>query len=118
MEPITASIPIVLTAQAIAEIAPAPLGAADGVSHRVLWRNDASMAGVLTVEAGHRLGAHAHRVNHHHMWVLEGHASVLGTDVGPGSYVHVPSGVEHDIDATGTNGCTVFYLYLRPPAEL
>jgi quercetin dioxygenase-like cupin family protein len=69
---------------------------------------------VLTVERGQCLGRHAHRVNHHHMWVLAGHATVLGTQVGPGSYVHVPAGVEHDIDATATEGCTVYYLYLTP----
>ena len=52
------------------------------------------MAGVLTVEAGRRLGAHAHRVNHHHLWVLNGRATILGTELGPGSYVDIPSGVE------------------------
>ena len=41
-------------------------------------------------------------------------AVVLGTELGPGGYVHVPDGVEHDIDATGSDGCTVYYLYLRP----
>lgn len=87
-----------------------------GVTHRVLWHDATSMAGVLTVAGGHRLGAHAHRVNHHHMWVVDGRASVLGSDLGPGSYVHIPSGVEHDIDATTSDGCTVFYLYVAPPA--
>jgi quercetin dioxygenase-like cupin family protein len=79
-----------------------------------VWRNASSMAGVLTVEAGKRLGTHAHGANHHHIWVLEGRAEILGTDVGPGSYVHVPHGVSHDIDATASDGCVVFYLYLRP----
>jgi hypothetical protein len=79
-----------------------------------MWRDEASMAGVLRVEAGHRLGAHAHRVNHHHIWVVDGHAAIVGTDVGPGSYVHIPSGVVHDIDAAATEGCTISYLYLRP----
>ncbi len=105
--------PVVLTAEAIAAIPATPLGNLDGVVHRVLWRNEKSMAGVLTVEAGRRLGAHTHRVNHHHLWLLDGRATILGTELGPGSYVHVPSGVEHDIDASATDGCTVFYLYLR-----
>ena len=109
----TTTSPVVLTADAIAAIAPEPLGPIAGVSHRVVWRNEASMAGVMTVSAGHRLGTHRHRVNHHHIWVLEGHAVILGTEVGPGSYVHVPSGVGHDIDATGSEGCTIFYLYVR-----
>lgn len=47
------------------------------------------------------------------MWVLEGHVTILGTELGPGFYVHIRSGVEHDIDASATDGCTVFYLYLR-----
>ena len=106
--------PIVLTAAAISNLPSEPLGSLEGVTHRVLWRDDTSMAGVLTVAAGHHLGAHAHRRNHHHIWVLDGHATTLGADVGPGSYVHIPSGVTHDIDASSTGGCTVFYLYIRP----
>jgi quercetin dioxygenase-like cupin family protein len=107
-------VPTVLTAAAVARLPVEPLGGLDGVSHRVLWRDDASMSGVLTVEAGHRLGTHAHRLNHHHIWVLEGRASILGETLGAGGYVHVPSGLDHDIDATATEGCTVLYLYLRP----
>jgi uncharacterized RmlC-like cupin family protein len=114
MQPPTRSEAVVLTADAIARIDTEPLGSIEGVSHRVVWRSDTSMAGVLTVDGGRRLGTHAHRLNHHHIWVLEGNAVILGTDVGPGSYVHVPAGVDHDIDATATQGCTVFYLYLRP----
>ena len=114
MEPVTASMPTLFTPEEISAIPPTPLGALGGVTHRVLWHNDTSMAGVLTVEAGHRLGSHAHRVNHHHMWVIDGQARVLGAELGPGSYVHIPSGVEHDIDASASAGCTVFYLYLPP----
>lgn len=112
---LTTPAPLVLDHDAIAALPVEPLGTEGGVTHRVLWRDATSMAGVLTVEAGHRLGTHAHRVNHHHMWVLDGRAEVLGQDVGAGSYVHIPSGVDHDIDATRTDGCTVFYLYLAPP---
>jgi quercetin dioxygenase-like cupin family protein len=113
MQAVVEQRPVVLTAEAIAAVPATPLGNLDGVVHRVLWRNEKSMAGVLTVEAGRRLGAHTHRVNHHHLWLLDGRATILGTELGPGSYVHVPSGVEHDIDASATDGCTVFYLYLR-----
>lgn len=104
---------MVLERGTIAALPVVPLGTLEGVRHRVLWRSEESMAGVLTVEAGHRLGAHRHRVNHHHLWVLEGRATILGVELGPGSYVHIPSGVEHDIDASSTSGCTVYYLYLR-----
>jgi quercetin dioxygenase-like cupin family protein len=107
------SMPTVLDALAIEQLPDEPLGTLEGVVHKVLWRNGTSMAGVLTVEAGHQLGVHAHRMNHHHVWVLGGSATVLGARLGPGSYVHIPHGVDHDIDATGTEGCTVFYLYIR-----
>ena len=113
MEPVTTQAPIVLTPEAISALPLTPLGSLGGVAHRVLWHNETSMAGLLTVEARQRLGEHAHRRNHHHIWVLDGRAAILGTELGPGSYVHIPSGVNHDIDATATGGCTVLYLYLR-----
>jgi quercetin dioxygenase-like cupin family protein len=105
--------PTVLSADAINQLPDIPLGTRDGVEHKVLWRNQASMAGLLTVKPGHRLGMHAHRVHHHHIWVLHGRAVILGKELGVGSYVHVPYGVDHDLDATATDGCTVFYLYIR-----
>jgi mannose-6-phosphate isomerase-like protein (cupin superfamily) len=105
--------PTVRTAEDIAELPVEPLGTIPGIGNRVLWQDDTSIAGVMTVAAGHRLGTHAHRVNSHHMWILEGEAVILGEELAPGSYVHIPSGVEHDIDATGTAGCKVYYLYLR-----
>jgi uncharacterized RmlC-like cupin family protein len=105
--------PVVLTAADVAARPDVPLGSLRGVTHRVLWSDGTSMAGVLTVAAGHQLGSHAHRENHHHMWVIAGRATILGTDLGPGGYVHIPAGVDHDIDASATDGCTVFYLYQR-----
>ncbi len=105
--------PVVLTAPAVAELPSVPLGPQVGVSQRVLWQTEASMAGILTIDAGCQLGKHTHRTNHHHIWVLSGRAVILGTECGEGSYAHIPSGVEHDIDASATEGCTVFYLYLR-----
>lgn len=102
-----------LTASAIQARAAEPLGALDGVSHRALWRDETSMAGVLTVAGGHQLGAHTHRLNHHHLWMVDGRATILGTELGPGAYAHIPAGVDHDIDARASDGCTVFYLYVR-----
>jgi quercetin dioxygenase-like cupin family protein len=110
----TASRPVVFTREAIASIPMVPLGPMEGVLHKELWRSKSSTSGVLMIEEGHHLGAHTHRFNHHHMWVMQGHAAILGAHLGPGSYVHIPPGVEHDIDATGTEGCTLFYVYERP----
>lgn len=104
---------LVLDAEAIAALPDTPLGYLAGVRRRVLWLTNTSEAGVLEVTAGHRLGLHAHRSNQHHLWVLSGSARIVGHDVTAGGYVHVPAGVEHDIDATNTDGCSVYYLYLR-----
>lgn len=108
----TTTTPTVLSASAVSAIPKMPLGHLPGVSHAVLWQDGTSMAGVMTVAAGHHLGAHTHRKNQHHMWLLEGSATILGRHLGPGSYVHIPAGVEHDVDATETDGCTLLYLYL------
>ena len=104
----------VLSAEQIERLPEAPLGGLAGITNRVMWSDATSMAGVLTVAGGHELGAHTHRTNHHHFWVLDGEAEVLGAIVRPGSYVHIPAGVEHNIDARQTEGCTVYYLYLLP----
>lgn len=114
MERLAPLSPILLTPDAIERVPALPLGPLQGVTHRVLWSANGSMAGVLTVNGGCRLGSHTHRVNHHHLWVLDGEAEILGTTVGAGTYVHVPSGIEHDIDASDSGGCSVFYLYLHP----
>jgi hypothetical protein len=106
--------PVTLTPDQIDALASERLGAIEGVRNKVLWRDDASMAGLLRVDAGSNLGDHAHRVNHHHVWILTGHADILGARLGPNSYVHIPAGVRHDIDATATEGCTFFYLYIKP----
>ena len=107
---------LVLDAAAITALPDTPLGYLAGVRRRVLWVSNTSEAGVLEVSAGHRLGLHAHRSNQHHLWVLAGTARIVGHDLSAGGYVHVPAGVEHDIDATGTDGCSVYYLYLREGA--
>ena len=102
---------MVLDAAAVAAIRDEPLGARPGIRHRPLWTDGVSKAGVMYVDAGHDLGAHTHRRHHHHVWIIDGRARVLGSDVGAGSYVHVPAGVEHDVDARETEGCAFFYLY-------
>lgn len=111
-EGLAPSQPTVLRAAEVAELPKRPLGTVAGVENQMLWADATAAAGVLTVRKGHRLGAHTHRQNHHHFWVVSGAAVVLGQEVGPGSYVHIPSGIEHDIDATATEGCTVYYLYI------
>lgn len=104
-----------LDAAALEAIPEESLGHLPGVRHRPVWADGVSRAGVMTVDAEHHLGAHTHRRHHHHIWVTAGRATILGQEVGAGGYVHVPSGVEHDIDAGDTDGCTFFYLYAVGP---
>jgi mannose-6-phosphate isomerase-like protein (cupin superfamily) len=116
----TRDVPVVLDAAAMEAIPEEPLGALPGIRHRSIWTDGTSKAGVMRVDAGHHLGVHAHRRHHHHIWVLEGRAKIVGQDLGPGGYAHVPKGIDHDIDARATEGCKVFYLYLEgcaPSAE-
>jgi len=105
----------VLDATAIAALTSEPFGPTPGAAtNTVLWRSDTSMAGLLTVTAGHHLGRHSHHRNAHHIWVVGGEARIADEILGAGGYAHIPAGVEHDIDATESSGCTVFYLYIRP----
>ncbi len=108
-----APVATVLAAANIGALEEQSLGDRDGVGRRIFFRDDTSEAGILRLAAGQRLGSHTHRENQHHMWVLDGEAKIAGSRLGAGSYVHVPAGVEHDIDATTTDGCKVFYLYVR-----
>lgn len=108
-----APVATVLAAANIAALEEQPLGDLPGVGRRIFYRDDTSEAGIMRLAGGQRLGSHTHRENHHHMWVLDGEAVIVGSRVGAGSYVHIPAGVEHDIDATSTDGCTVVYLYVR-----
>jgi mannose-6-phosphate isomerase-like protein (cupin superfamily) len=87
----------------------------EGVDYKLFWRSGKSVAGVMRVAPGAEVSPHAHVRSHHHLWVLEGEADMVGDGerVGPGTYVHIPAGVEHGITDVGPDGCTVVYLYLR-----
>jgi uncharacterized RmlC-like cupin family protein len=103
--------PTVLNADEVLNLDEQSLGAIEGVAHRVLWTDGTSMAGRMTIAAGHHLGAHQHRRHAHHMWIIDGHVQILGAELGAGAYVHIPHGVLHDLDARSTDGCTLFYVY-------
>ena len=113
VETISSSTAVVLDATQVAALPKGPLGTLSGVTRQLLWNSPTSEAGILHLHAGFRLGLHTHRTNHHHLWIQAGSAVVLDKLVGPGAYVHIPVGVVHDIDASGTEGCTLFYLYLH-----
>ncbi|MDJ0767231.1 MAG: cupin domain-containing protein [Ilumatobacter sp.] len=116
MTAITMQIPTVLTAGSIEALPTEELGGQHGIEHRMLWHDGTSRAGVLTLAPGCSMPAHTHEASHHHMWVLDGDAELLGRRLGPGSYVHIPAGVEHDIATV--DGCSVYYLYLVQPEAI
>lgn len=105
--------PVLVPAELLSGVDAVPLGTGGGAEHRCVWSDGRSSAGVMHIDAGHHLGEHAHRRHHHHIWVVDGRTRVLGQDLGPGSYAHIPAGVAHDFEAAGEHGCTVFYLYLE-----
>lgn len=111
--PEAAAVATLVTRAASEALAWHPLESFDGVDYKLLWRSGKSVAGIMRIDPGGSLSPHAHRRSHHHMWVLDGSAEMLGERVGPGTYVHVPAGVDHGITGVGDDGCTLLYLYLR-----
>ena len=89
-------------------------GIGEGVDHKVLWRSGDSVAGVMRLAVGGSVAPHAHRVAHHHLWIIDGSIEVLATILGAGSYVHVPAGVKHGMVNRGDGEATFLYLYLQP----
>lgn len=106
---------VTLTAHQVSRRPWEPFGEDEGVRYRTLWIGDdtRSYAGVLRMDPGTAIRPHTHRHAVHHVWVAEGTAVIEGRRLPPGSYIFVPGGVEHGIESAGTEGCTLFYLYLR-----
>jgi anti-sigma factor ChrR (cupin superfamily) len=109
---VDAATPVVATAEVIADQPWRELPGAERVSYKPLWKSGKSIAGLMQVWPGGSVPTHVHRRSHHHIWVVEGAARVLDRQLEPGSYIHIPAGVEHALGA-GPDGCTVLYLYLR-----
>lgn len=109
------AVPVVtLVTKAAADVLPwRPLEPYPGVDYKLLWRSGKSVAGLMRITPGREVTRHAHVRSHHHMWVVDGTAELLGQLVGPGSYVHIPARVDHGIRTAGDAACTVLYLYLR-----
>ena len=104
--------PILLDAHQIEQLSAKRLRGMESTPSKLLWRSGDSVAGVMYVEPGQDLVLHRHRYANHHVWVVEGRCEILGRVLGPGSYAHIPPGVDHDIVAAGSDGATIFYLYV------
>ena len=87
-----------------------------GVHYVTLWREHKSLAGLMELDPGAELPEHTHGASTHHVWVVAGSARVEGRRLTAGSYLHVPAGVPHGLEALD-DGCTLFYLYLRSSSQ-
>lgn len=104
---------VILGAREVARVRWEPFRGMPNVAIRELWRTDQGVAGLLRFEAGAHEVPHEHHVGHHHLWLIEG-AARMGTRVlRPGSYIHVPARVRHEVAAEGPDGCTFFFVYSR-----
>jgi quercetin dioxygenase-like cupin family protein len=104
--------PILLDTASIEHLAAKRLPGMESTLSKLLWRSGDSVAGVMYVKPGAPMTLHRHRNAHHHAWVVEGTCTILGRTLGPGSYAHIPPGVDHDVVATGPEGATIFYLFI------
>ncbi len=91
-----------------------------GVSHKVLWQSGATVLGLMRINAGGVNPEHTHHGAHHHILMLSGECTMLGRDLGAGSYLYIPPGVPHEAANTSGEPCTFFYTYRPvevPPAD-
>lgn len=91
-----------------------PVEHCPGVSMKVLWRFDDYVNALLRAEPGAAVAGRPHLAAHHHVWVVSGEASIGDRRLTAGSYLHVPPGVAHQLEA-GPAGCVLLQVH-RPHA--
>jgi ChrR-like protein with cupin domain len=84
-----------------------------GVAEKELWRSGDLVHALIRFAPGSRTPGRPHLVADHHIWVIEGTATIGGRQVVAGSYVHVPPTMEHPIESTDPEGCTILQLHHR-----
>lgn len=104
--------PVVLDAAAVDGLSWKRLSGMEQARSKLLWRAGESVAGVMDVDPHGEIPVHVHPGAHHHVWILSGRCIILGSELGPGAYAHIPAGVDHGISGVGAEGCRFFYLYL------
>lgn len=101
--------------QRVGQLAWEDLPGHDGVEHRVLYRDEHTVAGLLRLHPGGGELTHLHLHGEHHLWVLDGTVSIDETPLPSDSYMHVPSKLSHRIADTGA-GSLLFYVFCESPA--
>lgn len=103
-------VPVVLPGDAVEQLAWRPLPGAAGVRVKPLCSVPGSSAGLLEMAPGSAEPTHWHALGSHHVWVLAGSVTVESTHLGPGSYLHLPADVLHQVIDDG-EGSTLFYVF-------
>jgi hypothetical protein len=82
----------------------------EGVEHRILYRDDHTVAGLLRLHPGAGELTHVHLHGEHHLWVLGGSVTLDDTVLATDSYLHVPSRLSHRLVDLGA-GSLLFYVF-------
>lgn len=98
-----------LLPEQVAELPWHPVEDWDGIEQKVLSAHLGVVVGLLRLRPGAHESDHAHGRVQHDAWVLAGEVQVGQQRLGPGSFVHVPSGVVHTLRDTGS-GCLLLYV--------
>jgi quercetin dioxygenase-like cupin family protein len=104
---------VLLTANEVQEGRWKQLDDQPGVTHTVLWRSGDVVIGMIRLEPGAENPEHVHQAAHHHFFLTQGEASIVGRRLQAGGYAHIPPGQPHGVTEVGPEGCTFFYSY-RP----
>jgi hypothetical protein len=118
--PGTASGLLVLAPGEIDQLPWLPVPGCPGVEEKELWRSGDRVHAVIRYAPGSRTPGRPHWVADHHIWVLQGTATIGGRRVVAGSYLHVPPTMEHPIESLDPAGCTILQLHhraVRKPLE-
>lgn len=91
-----------------------PFPGAEGVVHKVLYRDDRTVAGLLRLHPGTHEPKHLHIHGEHHLWVLGGSVTVDDTVLPADSYLHVPGRLNHRLADMGA-GSLLFYVFCATP---
>jgi mannose-6-phosphate isomerase-like protein (cupin superfamily) len=104
--------PVLLPEQQIDSMPWQPLPGSDGARIKQVCTGPGWAAGLLQLAPYAVETAHVHPDGEHHLWVLSGTVSSESTHLGVGSYVHIPAGLQHQLQDEG-NGCTLYYVYVE-----
>ena len=94
-----------------------PVAGCSGAYQKVLWQLGGFTEALIRFAPGACTEGRPLLAAHEHIWVLSGAATIAGRRLGAGSYLHVPPGVAHRVEAVGAEGCTLLQMH-RPHAPV